>query len=144
MIDPKLEKLEHVMRVMSIRERAKVEELWCFVKHLLNAEEHGVETIVKLAREMREALDAGKNDVAVTKLDQIQRLALLVDGVRRFRQEAVDLVFIFKSEMKLEELEGEKHAVREKEEKQSSGEEVSGEDPRVEEDLFKEYVPQKV
>lgn len=128
--------------VARIRERAKIEEIWCCVKHLLNAEEHGVETIEKLAREMNEALEHGDKGTASIKLDQIQRLALIVDEIRRLRQETVDLVFTFISEMKAEEIGGKTHAVqKEEEEKELSGEEGSGGDPRKE-DLFKEYTVQ--
>jgi len=112
--------------VMRIRERAKVEESWCCVKHLLNAEEHGVETIQKLAREMNEALELGDKETASMKLDQIQRLALLVDEIRRIRQNIVDLTFTFISEMKAEEIGGKSHVIQ-KEKERSSGEEGSGE-----------------
>lgn len=123
--------------IIKIRERAKVEEIWCCVKHLLNAEEHGVETIQKLAREMSDALDIGNKELASLKLEQIQELALLTDEVRRIRQRIVDLVFTFISEEKIRELKGgEVNVHKEKEEIRVKG---SGEDCGEEIQLFEEY-----
>jgi len=87
-------------KIARIRERAKVHEIWCQAKHLLCAEEHGIETIQKLAREMNEALESGDKKLASMKLAQIQELALLTDEIRRIRQEIVDMVFTFISEEK--------------------------------------------
>ena len=150
----------------------------CAIKHMLNAEEHLLETVQKLAREKTECENVGDKEGALEKLGQIAELSEIADTQRWLRQRTVDVIFSFIGESKLrellleiledparlksfigvekideiikklsEKLEGElggkTHAVQE-EEKQSSGEEGSGEDPRIEEDLFKEYVPQKV
>ena len=109
----------------------------CQIKHVLCAEEHGIETIQKLAREMNEALDRGDKDIATLKLNQIQELALLTDELRRIRQELVDMIFTFISEEKIRELKGgEVNVHKEKEEIRVKG---SGEDCGEEIQLFEEY-----
>ena len=123
--------------IIKIRERAKIHEAWCQIKHVLCAEEHGIETIQKLAREMNEALDRGDKDIATLKLNQIQELALLTDELRRIRQELVDMIFTFISEEKIRELKGgEVNVHKEKEEIRVKG---SGEDCGEEIQLFEEY-----
>jgi len=123
--------------VIRIRERAKIQEIWCSVKHLLNAEEHGVETIQKLSREMNEALARGDKDLAMVKLRQIQELALLTDEIRRIRQEIVDMVFTFISEEKALE----SGIGNVSEEKAEAGAEGSGEDCGLQ--LFEEYTSEE-
>jgi len=124
-------------KIVRIRERAKIQESWCIIKHLLNAEEHGTETIQKLSREMSEALESGDKKLASMKLIQIQELALLTDEIRRIRQEIVDMVFTFISEEKA--LESGRGNVSE--EKAEAGAEGSGEDCGLQ--LFEEYTSEE-
>jgi len=127
--------------IIRIRERAKIHEAWCQVKHLLCAEEHGIETILKLAREKNEALESGDKELASLKLEQIQELALLTDEIRRIRQELVDMVFTFISEEKVKELRGGEADVLKKEEE--AGSEGSEADCGEELQLFEEYTEEQ-
>ena len=144
--------------IISIRERAKIEETWCSIKHMLCAEEHLLETVQKLAREKYECEERGDKESALQKLEQIVVLSEIADRIRFLRQRTVDVAFAFISESKLREIllevlsdpERLKSIVGEEKlgelirrlneyvQKEASGEEGSGEDPR-EEDLFKEF-----